>query len=74
MHPRVLLLDEPTSQLDPVAAQELLNYVQRLNHEWGLTVILVEQRTDRCFPLADRIVMMEGGKTVYQGPPREMAS
>ena len=74
MYPRVLLLDEPTSQLDPVSAQELLNYIQRLNLEWGFTVILVEQRTDRCFHLADRIVLMERGKVIHQGTPREMAS
>ncbi len=72
MYPRALLLDEPTSQLDPVAAQELLNYVQRLNLEWGLTVILVEHRTDRCFHLADRVVLMERGSVIHQGTPREM--
>jgi energy-coupling factor transport system ATP-binding protein len=72
MYPRVLLLDEPTSQLDPVAAQELMNYIQRLNLEWGLTVVLVEQRIDRCFHLADKIVLMEGGRIVHQAPPREM--
>lgn len=71
MHPRVLLLDEPTSQLDPVAAQDFLNYVQRLNQEWGITVLLVEQRVDRCFHLADRVVMMDGGRIVSQAGPRE---
>ncbi len=73
MHPRVLLLDEPTSQLDPLAAQELLNNLQRLNLEWGFTIILVEQRTDRCFHLADRIVLMERGRIIHEGLPREMA-
>ncbi|MEW6623339.1 MAG: energy-coupling factor transporter ATPase [Bacillota bacterium] len=72
MHPRVLLLDEPTSQLDPLAAQELLNYVQRLNLEWGLTVVLVEQRIDRCFHLADRVVFMDKGRVINQGNPREI--
>ncbi len=72
MYPRVLLLDEPTSQLDPVSAQELLNYIHRLNLEWGLTVILVEQRTDRCFHLVDRVVLMEQGKIIHQGQPAEM--
>lgn len=72
MHPKVLLLDEPTSQLDPVAAQELLNYVQRLNLEWGLTVVLVEQRVDRCFHLADKVVFMENGRIVKRGGPREV--
>ena len=71
MHPRVLLLDEPTSQLDPVAAQDFLNYIQRLNQEWGITVILVEQRVDRCFHLADRVVLMDGGGIVSQSGPQE---
>lgn len=72
MQPRVLLLDEPTSQLDPVAAQEFLNYVHRFNTEWGLTVILVEQRIDRCFHMADRVVLMDGGSPVHQGTPGEI--
>ncbi len=72
MHPRVLLLDEPTSQLDPVAAQELLNYLHRLNLDWGMTVVLVEQRIDRCFHLADRVILMEKGKIAFEGAPGEM--
>jgi energy-coupling factor transporter ATP-binding protein EcfA2 len=72
MYPKVLLLDEPTSQLDPLAAQELLNYLQRLNLEWGLTVVLVEQRIDRCFHLADRVVFMDQGRIVKAGTPREV--
>lgn len=72
MYPRVLLLDEPTSQLDPVAAQEFLNYIYRLNIEWGLTVVLVEQRVDRCFHLADRVVLMDKGKVVCSSSPREL--
>jgi len=74
MQPRVLLLDEPTSQLDPVAAQEFLNYIQRLNQEWGLTIIIVEQRVDRCFHLADRVVVMDKGRVVGKNTPREMVS
>ena len=72
MHPKVLLLDEPTSQLDTLAAQEFLNYIQKLNLEWGLTVILVEQRIDRCFHLADRVIFMENGKIVNSGTPDKM--
>lgn len=72
MQPRVLLLDEPTSQLDPVAAQDFLNYVHRLNLEWGLTVIMVEQRIDRCFHLADRVVFMDKGRDAARGTPGEV--
>ncbi len=74
MQPQVLLLDEPTSQLDPVAAQEFLNYVHRLNQEWGLTIIIVEQRVDRCFHLADRVVVMDKGRVAGDYAPREMVS
>ncbi|KUG03493.1 duplicated atpase component cbru of energizing module of putative cobalamin ecf transporter [hydrocarbon metagenome] len=61
MHPGVLLLDEPTSQLDPVAAEELLNIIRRLNEDNGITIIMIEQRLERCCHLADRILVMENG-------------
>lgn len=73
MQPRVLLLDEPTSQLDPAAADEFLSLVRRLNQEYGLTVILSEQRLDRCYHLADRVAVMEAGRVVIDAPPREAA-
>ncbi|NLW07464.1 MAG: ABC transporter ATP-binding protein, partial [Clostridia bacterium] len=62
MHPQVLVLDEPTSQLDPVAAQEFFNLIKHLNDEMGITIILIEQRLERCFHLADRTVFMAGGR------------
>ncbi len=71
--PRVLLLDEPTSQLDPVAAEELLFTLRRINEELGLTVVLVEQRLERCYHLADRVVLMNDGRVVLDGPPKEAA-
>lgn len=64
MQPEVLLLDEPTSQLDPVASEEILSMIKRLNEENGITVILVEQRLERCFHLADRILVMDQGQIV----------
>lgn len=73
MQPEVLVLDEPTSQLDPVAAEELLHLVERLNQEMGYTVILIEQRLERCLHLADRLVLLEEGKVLGCGPPEEMA-
>ena len=63
MHPRILVLDEPTSQLDPVAATDIFNLVESLNREMGYTVILIEQRLERCFHLADRLVVMEEEKS-----------
>ena len=64
MQPEILILDEPTSQLDPVAGEEILTIVRRLNEEQGMTVILIEQRLERCFHLADRILLMEQGRIV----------
>lgn len=64
MQPEILLLDEPTSQLDPVASEEILSIIKRLNEENGITVILVEQRLERCFHLADRILVMDKGQIV----------
>ena len=61
MQPGIILLDEPTSQLDPVAAEELLNIIRRLNEDNGITVVMIEQRLERCCHLADRILIMENG-------------
>jgi len=62
MQPGILLLDEPTSQLDPVAAEEFLNIIRRLNEDNGTTIIMIEQRLERCCHLADRILVMENGQ------------
>ncbi|OAT81315.1 ABC transporter ATP-binding protein [Desulfotomaculum copahuensis] len=73
MQPQVLVLDEPTSQLDPVVAEDFLNLVKRLNEEMGFTVVLIEQRLERCYHLADRVVLMEGGRVTSDGPPEQVA-
>lgn len=73
MRPKVLILDEPTSQLDPVAGQEIFHILQRLNREYGLTVILIEQRLEECLPLVDRVIFMEQGKIVFDDHPRDFA-
>lgn len=65
MQPNILLLDEPTSQLDPIAGEDILNMIRRLNEENGITVVLIEQRLERCFHLADRILVMDKGQIVY---------
>ncbi len=62
MQPDISILDEPTSQLDPVAGEEILTIIRRLNKENGITVILIEQRLERCFHLADRFVFIEKGE------------
>lgn len=64
--PDILLLDEPMAQLDPVAAEEILSIIRRLNEETGITIIMAEQRLDRSWHIADAIVVMEAGKIVRQ--------
>ena len=71
MYPRVLILDEPTSQLDPVAAEAFFNLIKQLNEEIGLTIVLIEQRLERCFHLADRILLLEDGQIRYNGSPEK---
>lgn len=72
MQPSVLLLDEPTSMLDPVAALEFLQAVYRINRETGTTVILTEHRLEEVFPLADRVAVMEEGTVAFLGTPRQV--
>ena len=74
LHPRILVMDEPTSELDPKGAEEVLSVVQRLNDELGLTVILVEHRLERVIHLVDRAVFLHKGEIVCDGPPGEVLS
>ena len=67
--PRVVLLDEPTSQLDPVAGDELIGLLRRLNEEWGTTIVLAEHRLERCLAAADRVVAMAEGRIAFDGEP-----
>ena len=69
--PRLVLLDEPTSQLDPVAGDELIWLLRRLNEEWGVTVLLAEHRLERCLAAADRVIAMASGSVAYDGNPRD---
>jgi len=67
--PRLVLLDEPTSQLDPVAGDELIWLLRRLNEEWGVAVLLAEHRLERCLAAVDRVVAMERGAVSFDGDP-----
>ncbi|MDD6795810.1 MAG: energy-coupling factor transporter ATPase [Clostridiaceae bacterium] len=71
MNPKVLILDEPTSQLDPIAADEFLETVEKINRDLGVTVILTEHRLDTVFPMADKVVVMEAGKILVCDTPRK---
>jgi energy-coupling factor transport system ATP-binding protein len=69
--PQLLLLDEPTSQLDPVAGDELLGVLRRVNEEWGTAVLLAEHRLERCLPAADRVIALDGGRVAFDGSPED---
>ena len=72
MQPEVLILDEPTSQLDPIAASDFLNTVRKINTELGTTVIITEHRLEDIFPYADRAVVMDAGKVIADDTPRNI--
>ena len=72
--PRLLLLDEPTSQLDPVAGDELLGVLRRVNEEWGTAVLLAEHRLERCLPAADRVVALDDGAVAFDDTPEAFAA
>jgi energy-coupling factor transport system ATP-binding protein len=67
--PELVLLDEPTSQLDPVSGDELIGMLRRLNEEWGVTILLGEHRLERCLGAADRVIAMDRGEIAFDGAP-----
>jgi len=69
--PRLVLLDEPTSQLDPVAGDELIGLLRRLNQEWETTILLAEHRLERCLAAADRVIALQDGRLGCDGDPQE---
>jgi energy-coupling factor transport system ATP-binding protein len=71
--PHLLLLDEPTSQLDPVSSEELLATVRRLSEDSGATILLAEQRVERCLHLATRVLYLEDGAVVIDDEPQGFA-
>ncbi|CAA7603267.1 Putative ABC transporter [Acididesulfobacillus acetoxydans] len=69
MQPRMLLLDEPTAQLDPIAAQGFLDIIRKINRDVGVTVLLSEHRLEEVFPMADQVVVMDEGRILEAGEP-----
>lgn len=67
--PRLVVLDEPTSQLDPVAGDELIGLLRRLNEDLDVTILLAEHRLERCLAAADRVLAMIAGRIAFDGPP-----
>ncbi len=74
MQPKVLVLDEPTSQLDPIAASEFLRTVQKINRDLGTTVIISEHRLEEVFTMADKVMVMDKGKVLAYDEPRKIGS
>ena len=72
MQPSLLILDEPTSQLDPIAASEFLAAIAKINRELGVTVLLTEHRLEEALPLCDRAVVMDEGRILCEGTPSEI--
>ena len=73
MNPSIIILDEPTSQLDPISAGEFLRTLKRLNTELGITVILSEQRLEEALPLSDRVIVLDDGEVVADGTVDEIS-
>ncbi len=72
MSPKLLLLDEPTSQLDPIAAADFIATLKKINRELGTTIIIAEHRLEELFPAADKVAVMENGSLLAFGTPREV--
>lgn len=73
LQPKILLLDEPTSQLDPIAASEFIDTLKKINDEFGTTILMVEHRLEEVMSLADRIVVMEAGRILCVDTPYNIA-
>lgn len=73
MQPKILILDEPTSRLDPIASSDFTATLQKLNRELGLTIILVEHNLEEVFALADKVLLMDKGKALFFDRPENIA-
>lgn len=71
MQPKLLILDEPTSQLDPIAASDFIHTLSKINKDLGLTILMTEHRLEEVFPLADRVAVMDQGKLLFVETPRK---
>ncbi|WP_334097844.1 ABC transporter ATP-binding protein [Methanobacterium formicicum] len=74
LKPRVLLLDEPTSQLDPIAAYDFLSILRRLNEEFSITIMATEHKIDNMFPFIDKAIFLKEGYVQYSDKPRYICS
>ena len=72
MKPKLIILDEPTSQLDPISATEFIDTIRKLNEELGLTVIISEHHLEEVFPIASKVMVLQDGKMIAFEKPREI--
>ncbi|MDO5850243.1 MAG: ATP-binding cassette domain-containing protein [Methanobacteriaceae archaeon] len=72
LKPKLLILDEPTSQLDPIAAYDFLTILKRLNEEFSITILISEHKIDNVFPFADKVVFMRNGEIKYAENPYKL--
>lgn len=70
--PKCIILDEPTSQLDPAAVEEIIYLIKKINEELGITIIIIEQRIDKWIDIADRIIIMKKGTIIFNGGKKEL--
>jgi len=71
--PKILIFDEATSQLDPIVASEFLRVVKRINEEFGVTVIMAEHRLNELIGIADRLIVLDGGKKIIDAVPKTLS-
>lgn len=71
MKPNILVLDEPCSQLDPIASARLVEMIKKLHRDFGLTIVIVEHSTDNLFDYADRVMLVDNGSVAFKLPPNE---
>lgn len=74
MQPDLLILDEPTAQLDPVAATEFIELLKRLNRDYSLTIIIAEHRLEELVPICDRLMVMENGELIANDAPEKVVT
>ncbi len=74
MNPDVIILDEPTAQLDPISASEFISLLNKINKEFGITIIISEHRLEELLPTCDRIVFMDEGKILFEQPTENLGS
>jgi len=72
MHPEIIVLDEPTSFLDPLSAEKIFEVIYKLNKEQGITVVLVEHRLDLTAKYTDHLIVMDKGRVRFEGDPRQI--